>query len=110
MPNNEGEKAKFAYVMGENQELPVSYETDGLTGEVEINKRSFDLSNGWLFLVSTAKGTVDMRQVQREKVKVRTDVEGGNIADFEKLKSDLEVIGFFHASAEDSRAAGSTAQ
>jgi len=70
--------------------------TDGKTGKMIINGSSYELSKGSLFLVSTRGGKVEVRQVQRNLLKVKPDQES-----VEKLlKEDADAASFFAEKAK----------
>jgi hypothetical protein len=61
-----------------------------------IHGSSYELAKGSLFLVSTRDGKVEVRQVQRDLLKVKPDQES-----VEKLlKDDAEVGSFFAEKAK----------
>jgi hypothetical protein len=65
--------------------------TDGKTGKMTINGSTYELAKGALFLVSTQGGKVEVRQLQRDLLKVKPDQES-----VEKLlKDDPDVGSFF---------------
>lgn len=50
--------------------------TDGKTGQVRIGSASHDLSAGTLFIVTTDRGTTDVRQLDRDLSAVPLDHDG----------------------------------
>ncbi len=66
--------------------------TDGKTGKMIINGSSFELAKGALFLVSTQGGKVEVRQFQRDLLKVKPDQES-----LERLLKDDPDVGSFFA-------------
>jgi hypothetical protein len=92
-------KAKFrCFFEGLNSGPPVEIKwatPDGLSEPVTIGGQSFDLSRGWLFLVSRTDGKVRVKQLKRGALKVRPDIEGGPEKDLLKLKVDPDVVAFY---------------
>ncbi len=50
--------------------------TDGKTGQVRIGGTSYDLAAGSLFIVTTSRGTTDVRQLDRDLSGVPSDHDG----------------------------------
>jgi hypothetical protein len=65
---------------------------DGKTGKMIINGSSYELAEGSLFLDSTRGGKVEVRQVQRDLLKVKPDQES-----VEKLLNEDADVGSFSA-------------
>ena len=87
------EKYKGQHKAPDGQKVEWQCETaDGKTGKMIINGSSYELSNGSLFLVSTRGGKVEVRQVQRDLLKVKPDQES-----VEKLVKDEADVGSFFA-------------
>jgi hypothetical protein len=63
--------------------------SDGRTGTVTINEKSFDLARGALFLVSTANGQTRVLQLNRDL----SQLDRSHITDL--AKNDQEISGFF---------------
>ena len=92
-PLHEGGEGTFDVTL---DKIALKYRTtDGKTGPVTVAGQDLELSNGWLVLVSSAGGQTRVKQLQREGLKVQPDVEGGNAKDFEKLKTDPDVLAFY---------------
>jgi hypothetical protein len=92
-PRFEGEEAVYE---GTLDQVAMKYRTaDGKNGSLTIAGQELNLANGWLVLVSTAGGELRVKQLQRERLKVQPDIEGGNAKDFEKIQGDPDVIAFF---------------
>src|SRR5258706_10502867 len=79
--------------------------TDGRAGSVTVNGKSFDLAQGNLILVSTAGGTVRLKQLKRDGLDTKPGQKEDPPAGFAKLKKDPEVIAFFRRQAEPGGAA-----
>jgi hypothetical protein len=92
-PANEGAEGVFDVAL---DKITIKYRTaDGKTGPVNVAGQELNLSDGWLVLVSTAGGQTRVKQLKREELKVQPDSEGGNAKDFEKLKTDPDVVAFY---------------
>jgi hypothetical protein len=68
---------------------------DGVSEPVMINDQKFDVTEGWLLLVSRADKKVRIKQLKRDALQVRPDSEGGPTKDLAVLKTDPEVVAFF---------------
>ncbi|MCJ7567530.1 MAG: hypothetical protein MUO58_08325, partial [Anaerolineales bacterium] len=62
--------------------------SDGLTGEFVLNNNQFDLSDGKIFVVSTAQDPIEIQQYQRDLSGVRPERE--SIVEFGLNDSDIE--------------------
>lgn len=61
---------------------------DGLTAEFSIDDNSFDLSDGNVFIVTTANGKTDIRQLQRDLSSVKP--EGDSITEYALMDVDIQ--------------------
>jgi hypothetical protein len=74
--------------------------TDGTSGSLTVNGgQRLDLSQGRLFLVSTAGGEVRVKQLNRDGLSAKQGAQDTPPECFVKLKDDPEVKAFFAKSA-----------
>jgi hypothetical protein len=66
---------------------------DGRTGPVTIEDSTFDVGDGWLFLVTVGGGRVEVRQLRREPIRLQQGMQALD----EFMRSDPEVARFVAA-------------
>lgn len=100
-PNNSGGQGRYAGSIQEKQ-APVGpiiefscATTDGVNGSVKVGGETFELSEGFLILASTAGGKIRTKQLKRDTINVPpasrpVDVVNG----LDQLKNDPEIVAF----------------
>lgn len=98
-PKSEGEMGEFNFHLGKDKTLVITCRTaDGRTGSVSVTHKSgtadFELSRGWLILVSTAGGQLRTKQLKPLAIQWTPKQAGGD-EEYQKLRGDREVAAFF---------------
>lgn len=78
------------------------YTTDGKTGSLNVDGKTFPLEKGILFLVSTVTGKTNVKQLKRDQ----TRLKGHHGALLEISQTDREIQGFFRGARPQTGKAG----
>jgi hypothetical protein len=81
--------------------------TDGKTGTVTVNRgQSYDLAAGRLFLLSTAGGSVKLKQLSREGLTGKPGAVGNPPEVYVKLRDDADIRAFYAKGGEKEKSKG----